>query len=165
MAPGWLSYGCVRAILGPTSSTLEAIMVIHFRHCQKPSKNTPPKRSPQCPARINAATTPKHKNSSKTLSPVALQARRNEKSSKPPKGRDLDQMSAGENSYICYRSFEMIEKYTILYHQRTQTPVGKYSRAPFQLQFSFLRVQPPTNTHGSAWLNAPVGDVIPSTSF
>ena len=85
MAPGWLSYGCVRAILGPTSSTLEAIMVIHFRHCQKPSKNTPPKRSPQCPcsrARINAATIPKHKYSSKRLSALALQARRNEKSSK-----------------------------------------------------------------------------------
>ena len=76
--------------MGPTSSTLGPIMVIQLRHCQKPSKNTPPKRCPQWPcsrARINAATTPKHKNSSKTLSPVALQVRRNEKSSKhvPPK--------------------------------------------------------------------------------
>ena len=58
------------------------MMVIQLRPCQNPSKNTPPTQWPCSRARINAATTPKHKNYSKTLSPVALQARHNEKSSK-----------------------------------------------------------------------------------
>ena len=95
-----LSYGHVGAILGPISATLGLCSRLYGiisgmlpRHCQKQPKDTPPKRSPEWPSRrskIHTKNQSKTEISSKTLTCMAVKAKRNQKSTQnPPSKRSL----------------------------------------------------------------------------
>ena len=79
LGPTWAIWGCVEGYMGSFWAML-------LRHSQKQPNDTPPKRPPPpLKAKQNQIKNrPKHKNSSKTLTWMAVKAKRNQKSTQNP---------------------------------------------------------------------------------